>query len=363
MNTPAGPDDEAQGARERLARVEAQTREAQRALDRLHADVAQAQERLRGAQQSPVVAVNQQLVLAMLRAQIDAEAQAHAATEAARAARLHLEEAHAASLKQLREANENLVMAALAAQTLEAAAEQARKRQTELLALVAHELRHPLAPISNVAALLGHVTADKPVLVRLQGIIERQVVHMARLVDDLMDITRVSTGKMRLHRSVVDLAGLLDDVLAGVKGAVDRRSQKLVLQLPPGPMMVDGDPVRLAQVLFNLLDNASKYTHTGGEISLRMVPTTDAVAITVADSGIGITSEALPHVFDPFVQDIHATVFNGAGLGIGLTVVKELVEAHGGSVVASSPGIGLGSRFVVTLPLYFAGNSTSAAAS
>jgi diguanylate cyclase len=258
---------------------------------------------------------------------------------------------HEQKVAQLQEANENLVLAALTAQELQAAAEQAQARQMEVLAVVAHELRTPLAPIRSAAMLLGRGRADEPLLHRVQGVIERQVAHMARLVGDLLDVSRAHAGKLRLERQNVDMADVIDGAVLSCRPAMDARLQHLGVFVPSCPLAVDGDAVRLTQVLCNLLDNASKYTQVGGEIGLSVTAAEEVIVITVSDSGIGITAEALPRVFEPFVQDKHAIGFSGTGLGIGLTVVRELVEAHGGSVVASSAGIGFGSQFVVTLPL------------
>jgi signal transduction histidine kinase len=244
-----------------------------------------------------------------------------------------------------------LVLAALGAQDLQAAAEEAQRRQTELLAVVAHELRDPLTPIRTAVALLGRVQEGEASLSEIRAIIERQVVHMSRLVDDLLDVSRVKTGKLRLERRTVDMAGIIIAAIDACQPAIAARRQRFEVQLPSGAFELYGDPVRLVQVVSNLLDNASKYTPDGGEIGLSMVVIADAVVMTVSDSGIGITPEALPRIFEPFVQESHAIGFNGAGLGIGLTVVRELVEAHGGQVVASSAGTGLGSEFIVILPL------------
>ena len=259
--------------------------------------------------------------------------------------------AHERRHAQLREANEQLVLAALSAQDLQSAAEKAQRGQTEFLAMLAHELRNPLAPIRTAAALLSLVRTDEPLLLQVQAVLERQVVHMSRLVGDLLDVSRVNTGKLRLERQVVDMAVIIDEAVDACRPAMDTRLQNFAVQVPSCALEVDGDPVRLAQILSNLLDNASKYTPDGGEIRLSVAVVDDAIVMTVSDTGIGITAEALPHVFEPFVQDTHAIGFNGVGLGIGLTVVRELVEAHGGKVVANSPGNGLGSQFVVTLPL------------
>ena len=247
----------------------------------------------------------------------------------------------------LQEANENLVLAALTAQELQAAAQQAQVRQRELLAVVAHELRSPLAPIRTAAALLTKARADEPLLRRVQAVIERQVAHIARLVDDLLDVSRANAGKLRLDRRTVDLSALIDEAVACCRPAMDTRLQHLHVFVPSRVLEVEGDPIRLTQVLCNLLDNASKYTQVGGEVGLAVDDDDEALVIAVSDNGIGIAAEAMPHVFDPFVQDRHAI---GFGLGLGLTVVRELVEAHGGNVVASSAGCGLGSKFVLTLP-------------
>ena len=258
---------------------------------------------------------------------------------------------HQRQYAQLREANENLVLAALTAQELQAAAELAQRRQMQFLAVVAHELRNPLSPILGAAEVMSRFRADEAQLLRVQGIIERQVQHITRLVGDLLDVSRASTGKWRLERQVVEMADIIDQAVDSCRPAMDTRLQHFRVHVPSRPLEVHGDPVRLAQIMSNLLDNASKYTQVGGDIGLSVVGVEDAIVITVSDSGIGIVAEALPTVFEPFMQDTHAVGFNGIGLGIGLTVVRELVEAHGGSVAASSAGSGLGSQFVVTLPV------------
>ena len=250
---------------------------------------------------------------------------------------------------QLREANQQLVLAALNAQELQAASEQAQQRQTEFLAVLAHELRTPLTPIRIAATMMDGKSKD--VLPRMQAIIEQQVVHMARLVSDLLDVSRANTGKLTLECQALDMTGILDQAIGACRPAMDTRLQHFSIHVPACPLWVHGDPVRLAQVLINLLDNASKYTPQSGEIELSVWMEDTTLKIGISDSGIGITAEALPKVFEPFAQDAQATGFNRDGLGIGLTVVRELVTAHGGSVIASSAGSGQGSKFVVTLPL------------
>jgi diguanylate cyclase (GGDEF)-like protein len=251
---------------------------------------------------------------------------------------------------QLQEANERLVLAALNAQELQAAAESAQRRQTQFLALVAHELGNPLAPIRIAAAQLGRARTDEVLMPRAQAIVDRQAAHMSRLVGDLLDVARGGTGMLTLERRTVDLAGIIDAAVGSFRPAMNTRRQRFTLQMPEPPIDVHGDPARLAQVLGNLLDNASRYTPEGNEIGLSVVRAGDSIVITVSDSGIGITEEGLRTVFDPFVQDTHAIGIDDTGAGIGLTVVRELVEAHGGSVVANSAGRGRGSQFVVTLP-------------
>jgi signal transduction histidine kinase len=258
---------------------------------------------------------------------------------------------HDHRLADLQDANQVLVLAALSAQKLQAVAEQAQRRQTEFLAVLAHELRNPLAPIRTMVALLDEVGTTDPMLPRVRSVIARQVVHMSRLVDDLLDVARITSGKLRIERQSVDLAGVIAQAVDACQPAIDLRLQHFALHVPAGALEMHGDPVRLAQIVTNLLDNASKYTPIGGQIRLSVVLLGATLTLTVSDDGIGIAAEALPEVFRPYVQHRDAIGFNGSGLGLGLAVVRELVEAHGGVVIATSAGNGLGSQFVVTLPL------------
>lgn len=252
--------------------------------------------------------------------------------------------------RDLREANEQLVISALVAQELEEKTEAAHREQVDFLAIVAHELRNPLGPIRNAAELLAHGNVDDSLLARLPPIIKRQVAHMTRLVDDLLDGSRVSAGKFRLERTQVDLAMKLSLAIETCRPAFDKKRQRLTVQVPPDLPRLNGDPVRLAQIFGNLLDNASKYTPEGGEISVSAVALEGKIEVTVSDNGIGLSPESLPHIFELFVQESRAVARHGGGLGIGLAVVRDLVEAHGGTVVASSAGTDQGSRFLVTLP-------------
>jgi diguanylate cyclase len=222
--------------------------------------------------------------------------------------------------------------------------------RAEALGMVAHEMRNALHPIRLAAAVLGQRRQDEEQLLRLHRVIERHVEHLSRLVDDLLDTCRAGHGKLRLESGPVDLAGVVAHAIDDWRSCVASREQRLHADLPAGALTVQGDPVRLAQIVGNLLANASKYTPRGGAIEVSVAWAKRALQLTVADNGIGIAADVLPHVFEPFVQDARAVAFEGAGLGIGLWVVRELVQAQGGTVVAQSAGPGLGSQFVVTLP-------------
>ena len=258
-------------------------------------------------------------------------------------------------LADLREANEHLVLAALTARELQTAAERARQRHTAFLAAVADELRNPMAPIRIAAAMLGGLPTDEQLLPRVQGIVEHQLTQMSRLLGELVDASNVDTGGLALERRPVDMGHVIDAAVAVCRPAMDERGQRFEVHLPLSTIEMQGDAVRLQQVVCNLLDNASKHTYDGGRISLAVVVTADSMTLTVSDDGIGITPQMLPYVFEPFVQDTHALGFHGVGLGIGLTVVRALVRAHGGDLVAHSAGAGRGSQFVVTLPLAASG--------
>ncbi|HUH30084.1 MAG TPA: diguanylate cyclase [Rhodanobacter sp.] len=256
-------------------------------------------------------------------------------------------------LQDLRMANKELVINALTTPTSESDARQAQRCQIQFMAMVAHELRSPLTAIRIAAGLLTRRSpAGEMPFERLQVIIEQQVVHMSQLIDDLLERSRTSIGKSRLEREMVDLISILSLAVAMCQPGMDVRTQRLEVLLPPGPLKLFGDPVRLTQVFCNLLDNASKYTSAGGDIKLALDISERTVNVTVADNGIGIAAELLPTIFEPFVQDPQAGGSSLSGLGIGLAVVRNLVEAHGGSVSGDSLGRNLGSKFVVTLPLW-----------
>ena len=251
----------------------------------------------------------------------------------------------------LGDANERILLAALSTRQLKAAADQAQQRRIEFMAVLAYELRNSSTPIRTLTPLPGRVRADEPLLRQVQAVIERQVVHFSRLVDNLPDVERANTGKLRLKRQAVAMTGVFEEAVNICRHAMDIRLQYLGVHIPPGELAVLGDPVCLVQICCNLLDNASKYTQVGGEIELSVAVVDDVIVLTVSDSGIGITATGLPNVFEPFVQETHAIGFSGAGLGIGLTVARALVDAHGGNIVVSSAGTGLGSQFTVALPM------------
>jgi signal transduction histidine kinase len=251
-------------------------------------------------------------------------------------------------LRQLAEARRQLQLATAEVAQLKLAAEDVRARQTEFLGFVAHELRHPLAPIRTATAVLSHGRPQD--MVPMRTIIERQIAQMSRMIDDLLDVSRASTGKLRLipgHVRINDVVALAVETVAP---AMTRRGQRLDVIGLDDDGDLDGDLTRLIQVLSNLLDNASKYSPDGEAIQLTVRLLQQSVELSVVDNGIGMSIKALKNVFDPFSQELHAVGFNATGLGIGLAVVRDVVEAHGGRVTASSAGLGRGSRFVVTLP-------------
>jgi signal transduction histidine kinase len=205
-------------------------------------------------------------------------------------------------------------------------------------------------PLRLAAQMLDRARTDDVAHAKLQATIKGQVAQMTRLIGDLLDGSRISTGKFRLERTVVDLAEILQRAVETTRPGMDARGHRFTQETLAGKTPVLADTVRMVQVFGNLLENSSKYTREGGQISMRAVASGRSVVVTIADNGIGITPAALPHVFDMFVRDAHATAVN-EGLGIGLAIVRELVRAHEGTVVAKSRGKDLGSEFIVTLPL------------
>jgi PAS domain S-box-containing protein len=233
---------------------------------------------------------------------------------------------------------------------MEAALKEADRRKDEFLALLAHELRNPLAPISSALQLMKGQGAG-PEMEEERAMAERQVQYMARLIDDLMDVSRISRGKVVLRKSVVDLGAIVARSAEAAQPVMAERCHDLILSIPQEPLLLEGDPTRLEQVLANLLSNAAKYTDPGGCIRLTAGREEDRAVVRVGDTGIGIESSVLPEVFGLFVQVERRLDRSRGGLGIGLSLVKSLVEMHGGSVEAHSEGPGRGSEFVVRLPV------------
>ncbi|WP_229466284.1 sensor histidine kinase [Pseudoduganella plicata] len=203
---------------------------------------------------------------------------------------------------RLREANAHLVMATVNAQSLQDEAEAANRRQNEFLAMLAHELRNPLAPISMAAAMLDRMPKAAPELATLHGVISRQVEHMARLLDDLLDAARISSGKITLAIAPLALSEVIERALETVQPRIAERRQHLEVAVHDPAMLLDGDKVRLTQVLSNLLGNASKYTQDGGTIALRTERCAGGMRLTISDNGTGIGPDVLPHIFDLFTQ-------------------------------------------------------------
>jgi PAS domain S-box-containing protein len=232
----------------------------------------------------------------------------------------------------------------------EEALREADRRKDVFLAILAHELRNPLAPIRNAVEFLRLREPAEPDLKEARDIIERQVRHLTRLVDDLLDVTRITRGKVVLHKQPVEVATAVADAVETCRPLIDERGQELNVVLTPA-LRVEADPTRLAQVVGNLLNNAAKYTPEGGHIRLSADREGGEVVLRVKDDGIGIPPAVLPHVFDLFAQAEGSLHRSQGGLGIGLTLVRSLVEMHGGRVGAFSEGPGKGSEFVTRFPL------------
>jgi signal transduction histidine kinase len=224
------------------------------------------------------------------------------------------------------------------------------RRKDEFLAMLSHELRNPLAPIRNAVEIIRRLGIAEPTLNLARDIIDRQAAHLARLVDELLDVSRISQGKIALRKESVELGWIVAQSIETTRPLIDARAQRLVLDMPPGPVWLSADPTRLEQVFANLLSNASKYTPEGGRIDLSVGASEGEATVTVRDNGSGIDPQLLPHVFDLFVQGARSLDRSQGGLGVGLTLVKRLVEMHNGRVAATSAGSGKGALFKVTLP-------------
>ncbi len=245
-------------------------------------------------------------------------------------------------------------------QTANDALRQADRRKDEFLAMLAHELRNPLAPLRMVAELMGPSENLSPRHDEMLQIMRHQVQMMIRLVDDLMEVSRINRGKILLQRRVADFRDIIRDAVEISRPLIDANKHELTIRLPPSELMVEVDAVRIAQVVANLLNNAAKYTPDGGRISVEAGAEDGCAIVRVQDNGIGIPTDLIPELFKLFVQGEVVSSRAKGGLGIGLALVRDLVTLHGGEASASSDGLGKGSQFVIRLPMA-AGNVASIA--
>ena len=245
---------------------------------------------------------------------------------------------------EIQRANETLRIA-------EAEARKAVVKRDQFLAMLSHELRNPLSAIMSGVGVLDHTDADHETVASARQIIRRQVHHMSRLLDDLLDIARITQGKIDFRKKVLDLNELIFEGVQAMQPAMEARRQLLSVIPALGPVMVEGDPTRLLQIVENLLTNASKYTPSEGAICLELKKVADDCVLCVRDNGRGIDPEMLVEIFDMFFQSNEAIDRSDGGMGVGLTLVRTLVEMHGGTVTAHSEGVGHGSQFEIRLPL------------
>ncbi|HEY0768636.1 MAG TPA: HAMP domain-containing sensor histidine kinase [Steroidobacteraceae bacterium] len=222
----------------------------------------------------------------------------------------------------------------------------ANRRKDEFLAMLSHELRSPLAAVRILGKQMGEDSAQQ----RMQALIERQLDRMTRLVDELLDVSRITTGRLHLQRARIDLRVVVGNAIATLESDLNERKQQLSVELPDAPVWLQADASRLEQVFVNLLGNASRYTDAGGELAVWVHTSHAQAVVRVRDSGTGISADALPHIFELFKQANADDPRSKSGLGVGLAVVRNLVELHGGSVTAASAGGGQGSEFTVRLP-------------
>ncbi len=232
----------------------------------------------------------------------------------------------------------------------EALADAARQKE-EFLAMLGHELRNPLAPLRTALELSRRIGTDDPVLLNAQAVMERQVAHMARLLDDVLDVSRITSGRIRLDYQHFDLRNVVAEAVDSARPLLDARRHRLRVSVGEDPLTVRGDMTRLVQVLVNLLDNAAKYTDEGGEIEVTAVRERMQAVVRVIDTGVGIAPRLLPKIFDLFTQDDRTLDRAQGGLGLGLTLVRRITELHGGKVEVYSEGRGRGTTFTISLPL------------
>jgi PAS domain S-box-containing protein len=232
---------------------------------------------------------------------------------------------------------------------------EANRGKEEFMAMLSHELRNPLSPILNALGILERMRTDDPVIQQAGGIISRQVKQMVRLVDDLLDISRITKGKLRITKERVELRAIMNNAADSARPLLAARRHEFSLSLPTEPLWVEGDPGRLEQIAVNLLSNAAKYTDTGGLVRMTVVREGDDAVVRVLDNGVGIPPDMLPRIFDLFTQVEVSLSRSHGGLGIGLALVRTLAEMHGGRVTVVSGGLGKGSEFAVKLPILVGG--------
>ncbi len=287
--------------------------------------------------------------LSLANAELEAANEALQREKARELARLNrsLEEAN----RELAAGNEKLMREIAERRRAQQELLEADHRKDDFLAILGHELRNPLAPIRVAIAILQRHGPDDPMLVRMRDLIDRQVQHMTRLINDLLDVSRITQGKINLKPEPVDVGVIARQAVETNLPVINTRGHQIVVSVPDEPLRVNGDTVRLTQVIGNLVSNAAKYTPDGGRIELRVGAAEGFVTVAVRDNGIGIAQEYLSHVFDLFGQVRNPRPHTHEGLGIGLALVQRIVEMHRGRVEASSAGVNLGSEFVVRLPL------------
>ncbi|MES2521098.1 MAG: response regulator [Gemmatimonadota bacterium] len=300
-------------------------------------------DRLKGYESGAVDYVSVPVVPELLRAKVSVFAELYRKTRELERLTHELERRVAERTAELEASVER--QTELSAQLLEA-----DRRKDEFLALLAHELRNPLAPVRNAAAVMRLKAQHDPELMWCHDVIERQAKQLTRLVDDLLDVSRITRGKIKLRPESLSVSQAVASAVETSRPVIDSMNHTLEIVEPPSPIMLRGDPTRLTQVIANLLNNAAKYQSDRGRIEVRMWRDGDEVVVEVCDDGIGIAPDMLTRIFDLFTQGDRAPERAQGGLGIGLSLVKQMVELHGGTVTANSAGPGRGSQFIVRLP-------------
>ena len=240
--------------------------------------------------------------------------------------------------------------------------QRTERQMNEFLGMLAHELRNPLAPIRSALDIAARKPDDLDTAAWARAIIDRQAEHLSRLVDDLLDVSRITRGKVKLRRQPTDLGATIAHVVDAFTPAAAERRHTIAVSVPSTPLTAAADPTRVAQILSNIVGNAIKYTPDGGHINIEAKASDEMASITVTDTGIGMTAELIPRIFDLFVQGERGLDRREGGLGVGLTVARRLTELLGGTLTASSAGPGLGSRFMIELPMLHSGEAEAEAA-